>query len=178
MVWRAEGPAGPVALKVAQSESQQVALRHEAAILDWVDHPNVIRKVQAHPSGTWLALEYVEGAVANVEHAEVLHLIRERSGLVVAFGDCAVSGNITALRNTFTCDEVLNRSYRQPGAVINGVPLGDDVLPALLPKVVPLHTLVKVDHWLQGCPPDADKIWELVTALLDGRAPKLERRFG
>ncbi|MBK7758369.1 MAG: protein kinase [Deltaproteobacteria bacterium] len=62
MVWRAEGPAGPVALKVAQSESQQVALRHEAAILDWVDHPNVIRKVQAHPSGTWLALEYVEGA--------------------------------------------------------------------------------------------------------------------
>ncbi|OQX20046.1 MAG: NADP oxidoreductase, partial [Desulfobulbaceae bacterium A2] len=35
-----------------------------------------------------------------------------------------------------------------------------------------------VDHYLQGCPPDADKIWELVSALLAGRAPVLERRFG
>jgi NAD-reducing hydrogenase small subunit len=47
-----------------------------------------------------------------------------------------------------------------------------------VPKVKPLHQLVKVDHWLQGCPPNADTIWELVTALLEGRAPKLERKFG
>jgi NAD-reducing hydrogenase small subunit len=120
----------------------------------------------------------IEGAVANVEHVEVLHLIRKRSKLVVSFGDCAVSGNVTAMRNTFSVDEVIDRSYRQTSALVRGIPLGDDILPALVPTVRPLHHLVKVDHWLQGCPPSADQIWELVTALLEGRAPKLERRFG
>ncbi len=120
----------------------------------------------------------VEGAVANVEHVEMLHTIRARSKLVIAFGDCAVSGNITAMRNNFTVDEVMNRAYRETCAVVNGVPVGDDIVPKLVPKVKPLHELVKIDHYLQGCPPSADRIWELVTALLDGRAPKLERRFG
>ncbi|MDP3234746.1 MAG: hypothetical protein Q8N26_18335 [Myxococcales bacterium] len=120
----------------------------------------------------------VEGAVANVEHVEMLHTIRARSKLVIAFGDCAVSGNITAMRNTFTVDEVMNRAYRETAAVVKGVPVGDDLVPKLLAKVKPLHELVTIDHYLQGCPPSADRIWELVTALLDGRAPKLERRFG
>lgn len=120
----------------------------------------------------------VEGAVANVEHVEMLHTIRARSKLVIAFGDCAVSGNITAMRNNFTVDEVMNRAYRETCAVVKGVPVGDDIVPKLVPKVKPLHELVKIDHYLQGCPPSADRIWELVTALLDGRAPKLERRFG
>jgi NAD-reducing hydrogenase small subunit len=120
----------------------------------------------------------VEGAVANVEHVEMLHTIRAKSKLVVAFGDCAVTGNITAMRNTYSVEDVLNRSYRDNCALVVGMPLGDDIVPALVPKVKPLHQLVKVDHWLQGCPPNADTIWELVTALLEGRAPKLERKFG
>ena len=120
----------------------------------------------------------VEGAVANVEHVEALHTIRSRSKLVVAFGDCAVSGNVTAMRNTFSVEEVMARSYQETCELVKGMPLGDDIVPKLVPKVKPLHQLVKVDHWLQGCPPSADRIWELLTALLDGRAPQLERRFG
>lgn len=120
----------------------------------------------------------VEGAVANVEHVEALHTIRARSKLVVAFGDCAVSGNVTAMRNIYSVEEVLARSYQETCEVVKGMPLGDDIVPKLVPKVKPLHQLVKVDHWLQGCPPSADRIWELLTALLDGRAPQLERRFG
>jgi len=120
----------------------------------------------------------VEGAVANVDHVEALHVIRARSKVLVAFGDCAVSGNVTAMRNSFKVEDVLNRAYRENSAVVRGVPTGDDIVPALVPRVVPLHAMVKVDHYLQGCPPSADKIWELVSALLEGRAPVLERRFG
>ena len=120
----------------------------------------------------------VEGAVANVEHVEMLHTIRARSKLVIAFGDCAVSGNITAMRNTYSVEEVLERSYRETCELVVGMPLGNDIVPALVPKVMPLHHMVKVDHYLQGCPPKADKIWEFVSALLDGRAPNIERKFG
>lgn len=119
----------------------------------------------------------VEGAVANVEHVEMLHLIRARSTLLVAFGDCAVTGNVTAMRNVYGIDDVLDRAYRR-APVVHGVPEGDDIVPRLVPRVAPLHELVKVDHWLQGCPPAADAIWELVTAVLDERAPVLPRRFG
>ena len=43
----------------------------------------------------------VEGAVANEEHLEMLHLVRARSKVLVAFGDCAVTGNVSAMRNVF-----------------------------------------------------------------------------
>jgi NAD-reducing hydrogenase small subunit len=121
----------------------------------------------------------VEGAVALEEHVEHLRLVRSRSKIVVAFGDCAVTGNVTAMRNHFGVDEVLQRSYRDAAAVVKGIPDGSDpVLPRLTERVYPLQEIVDVDHFLQGCPPSADQIYELLTALLDGRAPKLQRRFG
>jgi len=122
----------------------------------------------------------VEGAVANEEHLEHLRHVRRNTRLLVAFGDCAVTGNVTALRNLFKLDEVLDRAYRQTSAVVVGMPTGDGVVPRLLERVRPLHEVVKVDHYLQGCPPSADEIHALLTALLDGRLDELprERRFG
>jgi NAD-reducing hydrogenase small subunit len=120
----------------------------------------------------------VEGAVANVDHLETLHLVRARSKVLIAFGDCAVTGNLTAMRNSFKVDDVLNRAYRETAAVVKGVPVGDALVPRLIPRVVPLHEVVKVDQWLQGCPPSADAIWEAVCALLEGRPPVLTRKFG
>jgi NAD-reducing hydrogenase small subunit len=35
----------------------------------------------------------VEGAVANVDHVELIQQIRQRSKIVVSFGDCAVTGS-------------------------------------------------------------------------------------
>ena len=124
-------------------------------------------------------LALVEGAVANEDHLEMLRNVREHAKILVAMGDCAVTGNVTAMRNIFSVEDVLQRAYVDTAAVVVGVPRGGDgVIPRLLPKVVPLHQLVHVDHYLTGCPPGADQIYELVTALLDGRPPRLERRFG
>ena len=41
----------------------------------------------------------VEGAVANEENLEMIHTIRRDTQMLVSFGDCAVTGNVTALRN-------------------------------------------------------------------------------
>jgi NAD-reducing hydrogenase small subunit len=121
----------------------------------------------------------VEGAVANRDHLEQARIVRARSRIVVSFGDCAVTGNVTALRNPFALEDVLDRAYRETAALVRGVPggAGGDV-PELLPRVVPLHQVVAVDHFLPGCPPPADAIAELVFGLLDGRPPAETRRFG
>ena len=52
----------------------------------------------------------VEGAVANQDHLESIHRIRARSKVLVSLGDCAVTGNVTALRNMFRLEDVLNLS--------------------------------------------------------------------
>lgn len=116
----------------------------------------------------------VEGAVANEDHLRAIRVIRERTRILVAFGDCAVTGNVTALRNLFSVEDVLNRAYRTAD-IVNGVPNS----PRLLDRVLRIHDVVPVDYYLPGCPPSADTIFEFVSDLLAGRAPALEeRRFG
>lgn len=121
----------------------------------------------------------VEGAVANEEHLEHIRHVRARTKILISFGDCAVTGNVTAMRNAYGIEDCLNVAYRENATVIVGVPEGNPMVPRLLDHVRPVHEVVPVDYHLQGCPPDADAIYELLTALLDGRTPVTDgRRFG
>lgn len=121
----------------------------------------------------------VEGAVANEEHLEHIRKVRKRSRILISFGDCAATGNVPAMRNLFSLEDVLNRAYRDTAAVISGIPAGNAVVPRLLERVRPVHEVVKVDYYLPGCPPSADAIFGVLAALLEGREPVIEeRRFG
>jgi NAD-reducing hydrogenase small subunit len=120
----------------------------------------------------------VEGAVANEEHFEQIRKVRQHTKILVSLGDCAVTGNVTALRNMFPVEDVLNRAYRETSAVVTGIPTGNGAVPRLLERVRPVHEVVKVDYFIPGCPPSADSIHDFVTALLDGRAPATDGRFG
>jgi len=120
----------------------------------------------------------VEGAIANEDHLHEIRLIRQRTRTLVAFGDCAVTGNVTALRNVFRVEDVLNRAYREAD-VVCGIPTGNGIVPRLLDRVLRVHDVVHVDYFLPGCPPSADAIFGFVTDLLVGRAPSSEgRKFG
>jgi NAD-reducing hydrogenase small subunit len=120
----------------------------------------------------------VEGAVANEEHLEQIRKVRMRTKLLVSLGDCAVSGNVTAMRNIFAVEDVLDRAYRENAALVIGVPTGNGAVPRLLARVRPVHEVVKVDYFIPGCPPSADTIHSFLMTLLDGRSPAPEGRFG
>jgi NAD-reducing hydrogenase small subunit len=120
----------------------------------------------------------VEGAIANEEHLHQIKKIRNRTKVLISLGDCAVTGNVTALRNMFGVDDVLNRAYRETSTVVTGIPSGNAVIPRLLPRVRPLHEVVKVDYYIPGCPPSADTIHSFLMALLEGREPPQDLRFG
>jgi NAD-reducing hydrogenase small subunit len=133
-----------------------------------------------YPEGVDVAL--VEGAVASDEHEELAHALRARSRVVVSFGDCAVTGNVTALRNPLgTALEVLRPVYLENGDHNARIPDDRAVMPVLLDRVRPLHQVIPVDFYLPGCPPPADRIRAVLEALLAGRQPRLDehqRRFG
>jgi NAD-reducing hydrogenase small subunit len=118
----------------------------------------------------------VEGAVASEEHLEEARLIRERSKIVVSFGDCALTGNVPSLRNPIPKEEVLKRAYVDLPSNDNP----DKVLPSrvispLLDRVRPLHEVIPVDYVIPGCPPSADLIFYVLNELLNDRTPSLEQ---
>ncbi len=119
----------------------------------------------------------VEGAVANEDNARMLKLVRERTDILVAFGDCAVAGNVTALRNPLGSPlPVLHRSYGSDRQQMPGLDVPDAEVPPLVTKVENLRALVAVDYYLPGCPPAADLIYFVLSELVAGRTLDLQSR--
>jgi NAD-reducing hydrogenase small subunit len=111
--------------------------------------------------------------VGNEEQLGLLKQARTRTKILVSLGDCAVSGNVTALRNAWDNSDkvVLERAYVENVDVNPQIPTD---IPKLLKQAFPLHEIVKVDYYIPGCPPSADLINYVLTELLSGKTPNME----
>ena len=116
----------------------------------------------------------VEGAVSSEDDLEKLRKMRRNARILVALGDCAVTGNVPAMRNPLPVKGILERVYVEGADVCKGVPT--EVVPHLLKQSTPLHDVVKVDLHVPGCPPPARAILYVVKELLEGRVPDLKSR--
>ena len=142
--------------------------------IDLVYSPLVDAKV--FPENVDLAL--VEGAVSNEDDLHKLKIVRSRTKLLLALGDCAVTSNVPGMRNYFSRDDLLRRAYIENASLNQSIP--SEAIPRLLPKSKPIHAVVKVDLFVPGCPPHADVIFDALAALLEGRLPAAGNtlRFG
>ncbi|MEO0534342.1 MAG: oxidoreductase [Cyanobacteria bacterium P01_A01_bin.123] len=149
-----------------------------ASQVDLVYSP--LADIKTYPEGVDVAL--VEGAIANQDHLNMIYQVRDRTRCLISFGDCAVTGNVTALRNVRdTAESVLTRAYIEAADVEAQLPKGD-LVPKLLDRVMPVHQVVDVDCYLPGCPPSSDRIRAVVEPLIKGDQPTLSGsdliRFG
>jgi NAD-reducing hydrogenase small subunit len=133
-----------------------------AEIVDLVYSPIVDTK--EFPDEVDIAL--VEGAVASLDDEKKIKKIRAHSKMLVAMGDCAITGNVPAMRNPMGPEAILDRAYIQNASTQAQIPCV--VVPKLLKVVRPIHEFVKVDVYLPGCPPSADTFHTALTALVTG----------
>ena len=122
----------------------------------------------------------VEGAVATADQLDLVRAVRLRTRVLVALGDCAVTGNVTALRNGVGGPApVLARVFGALADPPGDPPREPGILPPLLERVLPVHHAVPVDVFLPGCPPAPADILRVAAAALSGApVPAATVRFG
>jgi NAD-reducing hydrogenase small subunit len=112
----------------------------------------------------------LEGSISNEEDLHKAQGIPQaRCKLLISLGDCAVNGNVPAMRNPFKLDEVIERAYRDNVDLNPQIPHRRRAGAAA--KVQPIHGVVDVDVFVPGCPPHADAIFYVLSELIAGRTP-------
>jgi F420-non-reducing hydrogenase small subunit len=148
-------------------------------VLDIVHAPVLMDHKYFGQTGEGLTLEIpkatvgiVTGSVSNHEHLEVLEEMRKQCDVLIALGSCATHGGIPALMNgqdrQKSWEEIYQTSTTDPDAHIPNIEV-----PAPLDRVYACDEKVKIDLQLPGCPPNPAQIVEVLTSLLENRAPVL-----
>ncbi len=121
------------------------------------------------------------GGIRTSEQEYMAQLLRRKSRVLVAFGSCAMDGSIPGLANMNSKEEIFDTAYQETVSTENPnhvrpqhatqMPEGTLYLPVFYDTLKTLDQTVEVDYYLPGCPPEADRIWEAITAIVEGKLP-------
>ena len=124
---------------------------------------------------------FVNGAIRTSEQAEMAHLLRSKSKILVALGSCSQLGGIPGLANLFDRKSILQEVYfdspstknrdqtlPEPHHKDNGHTVE---LPIFHESVRSLDQVTDVDYYIPGCPPTARTFRTAVQTLLGGEVP-------
>lgn len=121
----------------------------------------------------------VEGAVSSDHDLKIIKNIRENSKKILALGDCAITGNVSAMKNLVGTEAALEKGYFDL-ADINKGEYPSEIVPKLLDKVIPLNEAIDIDFFVPGCPTPADAIYEVLKGILTDKEIDISSltRFG
>lgn len=155
-----------------------------AAAFDVVFWPCVmdgkVRDIERMADGS-IDLCLFNGGIRTSEQEYMARLLRKKSKVLVAFGSCASEGCIPGLANGTTKEAIFRAVYHDSPSLDNPrgeypkakvtVAEGTLTLPVFYETLKTLGQTVEVDYFLPGCPPEADRIWEAIVAILEGKLP-------
>lgn len=178
LYWAASCGGCEIAVLAINEKILQVADRFD--IVFWpVAVDAKVRDVERMPDDS-IDVCFFNGGIRTSEQEYMARLLRRKSKVLVAFGSCASEGCIPGLANATTRREILQIVYHQTPSTEN--PDGIEPqprtamegmlhLPVFYETVRTLNQTVPVDYYLPGCPPEAERIWEAITAILSQQLP-------
>jgi sulfhydrogenase subunit delta len=142
---------------------QLLIIHTEGEILNLFNSVDMRSFVMAssNPIEEELDVAFIEGSISTEEEREHILEIRKRAKILVAIGNCAVSGGPQAMftgDNTF--EKRLNKVYGDVKFLTN--PL----------EAKPVDAFVEVDYYLPGCPISAPQAFALISRLIHGAIPE------
>ncbi len=132
----------------------------DEAILELLNHVDIVefREAMTETTTGRIDIAFVEGSFTREEDRARLESIRKRAKTVVAYGACACTGGINALKNHQ--DDFADYVY------------GDDAgMPHLRSGTArPISAAIQVDHEVMGCPINRLELLNVISNLLHGTA--------
>jgi len=132
-------------------------LNNEATLIEFLSLFEIVRFREVMTGGSDdYEIAFVEGSVTRPNEVERLHGIRERAGVLVAFGSCACFGGVNQLKNRFNDLEWVKKTV-----------YGDHLVETS--EARPLKDFVTVDLEIFGCPVKKEEVERIITDLVIGK---------
>ncbi len=133
----------------------------DAATLELLKHVEIVefREAMSEKTDGCIDIALIEGSFTREADRGRLEEIRRRARVVIAYGACAVTGGINALKNHQ--DDFHEVVY------------GDDALASHLHSgpARPISSAIRVDYEIKGCPICRDELLHVLSALLHDATP-------
>jgi coenzyme F420-reducing hydrogenase gamma subunit len=98
----------------------------------------------------------VEGSITTSHDISRIKNIREKAAVLIAYGSCATIGGVNGMKNNFDLKGIRNYVYGKNADYFDTIP------------TQPLHQVVKVDYFVNGCPVYIPEFVEVLKAALSG----------
>ena len=140
-------------LQILNMEDALLELLSRFQIVDFQEGSSI------HDSGP-IDISFVEGSVSTQTDLKRLKSIRERSGVIIAIGNCAIDGCIQAMT---TSEAELKSNLKEVYGVEDGF---FDAIPSK-----GIGEYVKIDYQIPGCPVEKEETLNAIISLLHGNSP-------
>ncbi|MBF0207836.1 MAG: NADH:ubiquinone oxidoreductase [Oligoflexia bacterium] len=132
----------------------------DAAFLELLNHIEIVefREAMSERAPSF-DIAFIEGSFTREADRERLEDIRKRAAVVIAYGACAATGGVNALKNH-------QPDYKE---AVYGKDAGQPHLDSS--KALPISAAIKVDYKVYGCPMDKYELLRIVSHLLHGKTP-------
>ncbi len=140
---------------------QLAFLSMERELPSLLDHVEIVNFREATSQKEWdLDVAFIEGSLSTPSCVERINEIRRNTKVLVAFGSCAATGGVNALRAGMDLEQVRREVYGDHRYLFPSLP------------VLPAHEAVHVDAFIYGCPPEPRDMLRFLTQFLAGKVPR------
>ncbi|MFA6318500.1 MAG: hypothetical protein WC943_13915 [Elusimicrobiota bacterium] len=133
----------------------------DAAFLELLNHIEIVEFREAISEKTTEPIDvaFIEGSFTREADRARLEDIRRRAKIVIAYGQCATTAGINALKNH-------QKDYKE---CVYGKDAGMPHLDSA--QALPISAAIKVDYNAYGCPVNKYEVLQIVSHLLHGKEP-------